>query len=447
MTRTKVWVFALFALVVFAWPIVSYPLTDGDIENWTDSAVELAHTGDVFSGSNDQGHGPLMVWTGALSLKLFGYTPFALNFFNLCMGVLGVFLVYFFSIRIWKDDRIAQLSSFLYVTSIAPVYLSRTPMYDWPAAVLYTAFCGFYYLAYREKNRWFAVIAFLAIGVASLSRFSIALGLAGFFIMGVQWIEYRSIKRIIRDGFILSVVIGLANLPWFIGQMHSEGAHFLKTFLYDNTGRFVKSTRPKAKFNADFYGFPLYALVGLLPFTFCAIGSFFRKGIVDRFKKDSRYQVLLVGFLPCLVLFSLSGHTKLGRYISYIFPLLMMLLAAFMVHFDLSNEQYRKRAGVLLKWTAGLLSVLLIQQTIQFISQAQESISFVVATAVMLLSLLGAAYYVVIKRFDTLLNNAYQLLLPFGGIYLMYFTFLTFAMYKAPFLIHLRVMMEKALVS
>jgi len=447
MSRSRIWLFSLFAFVLFSWPVVFFPLTDGDVANWTDSAVELSQTGYFFSGTNDQAHGPLMVWTAAVCIKLLGQTFYALNFFNLIMGVIGAALVYFFSSKIWNDDRVGQLSAFFYVTSIAPVYLSRTPMYDWPAAVLYTAFCGFYYLACRDKNKTYFALALGAIAVASLSRFSIALGLAGFFIIGTQWVMNRSIKNIIRDGFLLTLSIIAINAPWFLGQMHADGNHFLHTFLYDNTGRFVKSTRPHAHFNADFYGFPLYVLVGMLPFTFCLIGSFFKKNIIERFKQDKRYIILLCAFLPCLVLFSISGHTKLARYISYVFPFMMMLLAAFMVHFDLSDPTYRRKAGTLIKWTAGLLSLLLVQQAVYFFDETKQSMSFVVATVVMLLSLLGAAFYCVTKKADTMINASYKLLPIFGGIYGLYFTFLTYEMYHVPFLIEVRLMIEAALLG
>ena len=62
-----------------------------------------------------------------------------------------------------------------------------------------------------------------------------------------------------------------------MGQVSVEGGQFLKEFLYDNTGRYFKSTRSGATFR-DFYGFSIYVLLGLIPFTFMFLATLFKKG-------------------------------------------------------------------------------------------------------------------------------------------------------------------------
>ena len=70
-------------------------------------------------------------------------------------GLLGAAAVYYFSERFWKNKNMSALATFVFVTSLGVIYFSRTPMYDWPAAVFYFIFSGFYYLYLKEqKNKY-----------------------------------------------------------------------------------------------------------------------------------------------------------------------------------------------------------------------------------------------------------------------------------------------------
>jgi len=64
--------FLIAAFLIFSCPFIFFPLTDGDIVNWSQHSATLLREGGWLSGANDQSHGPLMVWTGAVFLKLFG---------------------------------------------------------------------------------------------------------------------------------------------------------------------------------------------------------------------------------------------------------------------------------------------------------------------------------------------------------------------------------------
>lgn len=434
----------LAAFIIFAWPIIYYPLTDGDIVNWAQYAGKIHSVSDAFSTSSDQGHGPLMIWTGALFLNIFGSSFFALNFFNLMLGLLGIALMYYFSLKFFSH-KTAKLSAFLGTNSIAFVYLSRTPMYDWPATIMFFTFCVFYLLFIKEEKNHQFLIALTAIGIGSTSRFSICLGLAGIFILLVGLIHKHSLFKIIKHGFYLILSIGCFNIPWLLLQFKAEGFNFIKTFIYDNTGRYVKSTRPDAYIRKDYYGFSLYILIGLLPYTFAFIGSFFQKGILNRLKENKTYLCLLSGFLPCFILFSFSGHTKLARYIAYVFPFVLLLLSDLMIRFDLNNKQYRKRCGKMTIATMIILVIILTQQAFQFQEEASQSLLFVISVIVLLFSLLILAYYTVTKKHETLANNPENLVWLNAIIYVAFFTVLTYESFNADFLLWVRTGIESTL--
>jgi len=426
--------YLLFTIIVGAWPFLNFPLTDGDIVNWTKVSYQMTQTGQYFSTAADQGHGPLMAWGGALSLKLFGTSFLGLNLLNLFCGLIGVLLTFKLSKLLFDSSKSASLATFIGSTIIASVYLTRTPMYDWPATMAYLGFVTWYTTYVKKGELKDLVFALMSIGIGSLSRFSICMGLAGIYVIISSLILRRSLWLLIRDGLLILASVGIFNGYWLLQQVGVQGESFLQTFIYDNTGRYVKSTRPDATFRADFYGFPLVVLVGFLPYTFALVASFFQKGIIKRFKGNRHYQLLLAAFLPCLILFSFSGHTKLARYIAYVFPFISILLADFLVQFDLSQESFRRKCKTAIKWTSVLITLLLIQQAFQFSSEAQESLLFVVSAFGLIYGLLGLGYITLCVRYDDWVNAPERFLIGFGIVYIVFFSVLAFEYKRAPFL-------------
>ena len=67
---------------------------------------------------------------------------------------------------------------------------------------------------------------------------------------------------------VLAITVAIAfNTPWLIAQTITHGSEFFDKFLYDNIGRFIKSTRPNDSYRPEFYAFPIFAIIGLVPFT------------------------------------------------------------------------------------------------------------------------------------------------------------------------------------
>jgi 4-amino-4-deoxy-L-arabinose transferase-like glycosyltransferase len=428
--------------MIFSWPFFNFPLTDGDVGNWIYASVDIVNTGDIW-GSHDQGHGPLMAWMGAISIYFFGGSYYMLNFFNLLMGLLGIFFTYFITQQLFKKESVTNLATLFMCCSIAPVYLSRTPMYDWPAAVLYFIFAGCYILYLEKRTTKWLLISLISIGIASLLRFSISLGLAGFFMLWLSFLIYkRPLHLIIRDGVIIISAIIFFNFPWLIKQISLNGDHFLSTFIYDNTGRFVKSTRPDATVRKDFYGFPIYVLLGLLPFTFYAVASFFKRDIIRQVAANKFAQCMIAGFLPCLILFSVSGHTKLARYIAYVFPFIFVLLAYLLVEYDLKNTRFFAKCRKMVIGTALLLGGLLASQWVQFKSDAESSLLFVVGAIFLVYGLLTVTYFTVRNDSSILAKHPKKLLLPLGIVYVIFFSIVTYEYSKAGFLIQVDEMIQ-----
>lgn len=435
------------SFILFSWPFINYPLTDGDIWNWTWVAKSMSETGHLLSGPNDQSHGPLMAWLGALSTLIAPGNFYILALPNILMSILGVYLVYFFSHKFWENTILSTLNGILFSTSIAAVYMSRTPAYDWPATLGYFAFWGFYCLYLNEKKPIHLGLALLGVGLGSLSRFSIVIGLSGIFLILSNIIIRRNILLMIRDG-LLVLITGIGfNLPWIIGQTKAHGDTFLNKFLYDNVGRFVKSTRKNAKIRRDYYGFPLYTFIGIFPYTFTLMTSLFQKDFFKRLKGNTLVQFLICGFLPCLLIFSISGHTKLARYISYVFPTLMMFIGYNLYHFELSSDIFKKRCARINTAVLGVIGIVLAVQIFQFTQEAQEGIVFTIGVLFMFAGLIWYSYLYQTKKSAMLLDNPFRLFIPLIVVYVFFFSVLSFEYNRVSFLTHVKSGIKQTLID
>ena len=68
-SNNPLWLLILFSFLLFSWPFFEFPITDGDVANWSKKAAQFATHLNFFQTPNDQAHGPLLIWTGAIFLK------------------------------------------------------------------------------------------------------------------------------------------------------------------------------------------------------------------------------------------------------------------------------------------------------------------------------------------------------------------------------------------
>lgn len=428
------------AFLLFSFPFWHYPLTDGDIVHWIPWVKEIRTHWNFMSAVSDQTHGPLLAWSGAVFTYFFPKQFYFYNLFNLLCGVLGVGVTYFFTKKLWNRET-ALMATYLFSSSLVVIYLSRTPMYDWPAAIGYFIFCVFYFLSFPSQTtqiqsgfsaRSSLGIAALGIAFASLNRFSISLGLAGIYVLLLNVIYRRPVLGMIRDGFLIVLAGFLANGYWLWVQIHTYGNVFTNEFVYDNFGRFFQD-KVYDKPSHDYFGFLLVTLIGIFPHTFAFLASLFQRSFWSRMRSNRTLWMLVAGFLPCLVIFSFSGHTKLARYIAYIFPFLFIFFA---YHFrlDLGSEVYRKRCGKALLATTAFFIVLMIFFAFKFSDQAQSSYLFVGSAFFLVAALLMISYVSIRYYFKILLDNPGVFLPAYLAVYMVFFLCLTIVARHVAFL-------------
>ncbi|HCT85219.1 MAG: hypothetical protein DKM50_00695 [Candidatus Margulisiibacteriota bacterium] len=428
------------AFIMMSWPFVYYPLTDGDVAHWIKVANHVRINNLFLTSINDQTHGPILSWASGIITKIAPHSFYSYALWDIVLGLFGIWLIYFFSYKIWHNRKIARLNAVILSSSLAYIYLIRTPMYDFTSAIFYFAFAGMYLLYILEKdetNRYF-LLSLLFVGLGSLSRFSICLGLAEIYMVLVSLAYKRKFTLIIRDGFLIFLLPLLFNLPWIIGQTHVYGNKFLSDFFYDNFGRYIKEPGTKSEINKDFYAFPLYVIVGMLPFTSLLVASFFRKTFLQRIRQQKVYQALVAGFLPGLIIFSLSGHPKLGRYISFVFPFVSMLLGHTLYIYDLRDKKLLKKVGWITLIIMILIAIIFLVVIKHFLFEAQEGSLLTVGLITLVFSMLAVMYYVIKYKPDLLTKKPETILFPIALLYMGFFTILTYETLHVGFLLAIR---------
>jgi hypothetical protein len=436
----------LFVFVVGSWPFFRFPLTDGDIAHWLGIAKEIRIHFNFLSSSQDQAHGPFLFWTSGILTQIRPNSMYFYNLSNLLCGVLGIGWIYYYALRNWKDRRIASLSVVLAATSIVWLYLSRTPMYDWPAAIFFFGFCVHYLRYIKTGIRRHFLLALGCVAVAGLSRFSISIGLSGLFIFFANISLRRSPIKMILEGIAMVAVTGLVTAPWAIVQSHIHGHAFIDTFCYDNFGRYIKEPGNAPVYH-DYYGFALYVVVGLIPHSFLLLASVFQKSIFNRIKMDREQWIILSGWLPCLLIFSFSGHVKLGRYIAYVFPMLFLFLGYNLVKYDLLNPAFLRRASRMTAVVAVIMAVLLAIVAKNNPDAVRQSPLFVAAVIGLVMGLLITSWITISKKSGVLLNSPTSVLPVYAVIYIAFFSALAYEYPRAEFLKPVRVDIQRSLSS
>jgi 4-amino-4-deoxy-L-arabinose transferase-like glycosyltransferase len=238
----------------------------------------------------------------------------------------------------------------------------------------------------------------------------------------------------VSDGAIIILSGIIFNLPWIAGQIHAHGLTFLNGFYDDNVGRYLIEKTAHPKLNREYWAFPLYALIGMLPYTFLLLASIFKKGLWKEIKKDDIQKIMLLAFIPGLLLFSFSGHVKLGRYIAFVFPSLSMWLSYRLFMFELKDKKFIKRAIRFAYGTLFFLGLLLLAIVLSFKNESAESGLLTLSLALLLFLSTAALARIVKKEPLQLINQPLKWLGVMAILYISFFSVLNWQAGELSFL-------------
>ncbi|KRH78386.1 undecaprenyl phosphate-alpha-4-amino-4-deoxy-L-arabinose arabinosyl transferase [Ferrovum sp. JA12] len=263
---------------------------------------------------------PLQYWASAAAIRALGVNNFSPRLWGALCGLLGIFLVALTAHRLW--GRNAALSSAAVLSSsLYYVALGHINTLDMGVSFFITlAVCAFI-LSIHENQRRYMWLAWIAAGLAFLSKGLIGLVLPGLGLIATTLITRRfQVWRKIQPlpGFIL---FSLVTLPWLwvIQRAHPSFFHFF--FIHEHLQRFTTTLHRRVE--PVWYFLPIL-LVGFLPWTLLLFRSL-TEALCAPFRRDFSVERFLAVFIIVVVVFFSLSDSKLPSYLLPIFPALALI--------------------------------------------------------------------------------------------------------------------------
>ena len=291
---------------------------------------------------------PLMYWSLAGFLKVFGPDEFAMRATPALFALGGVLLTYGAARRM--HGRLAGLASAVVLgTSLLYFALARVLILDMALSVLTSATLFCFILGVREqpgvRRRWLFYGLYISAALATLAK-----GLIGFLVTGAvmflwlllfnQWRRLRPFY--LPTGALLFLAIAA---PWHIlaAQRCDTWAHFY--FIHEHWERFTTSAGHD-RYQPWWYFSPV-VLGGLFPWMgllWPAVREAVAGGWARRKENsDAWFFVVWAGFI---FLFFSKSQSKLIPYILPVFPPLALLIGVWIAKVVKEDARPRLRTGI-----------------------------------------------------------------------------------------------------
>ena len=290
---------------------------------------------------------PLMYWSVAGFMKLFGPDELAMRATPALFALGGVLLAYCAGRRL-HNRRTGLAAAIILGTSILYFALARILILDMAVSVLMSATLFCFILGVREapgwRRRWFFYGLYASAALATLTK-----GLIGFLVTGAvmffwlllfnQWKRLRPLY--LPSGMLLFLAIAA---PWHVlaAQRNDTWAHFY--FVREHWERFT--TTEHGRFQPFWFFIPV-VLGGLFPwmgFLWHAGRDALAGGWARR--KENADAWFLVVWAGLVFLFFSKSQSKLIPYILPVFPPLAVLIGAWLVKVIETDDRPRLRVGL-----------------------------------------------------------------------------------------------------
>jgi 4-amino-4-deoxy-L-arabinose transferase-like glycosyltransferase len=301
------------------------PLFDEDEGAYAEVTREMLETGNFLTprleGKPFFHKPPMIYWTQALSVRLFGLNEFAFRLPSAIASLVWAVLLFYF-VRRYVGRQTAWFAAFFLVTSIQTGVITKAAIAD---ALLNLFICLTMFAIYahfKTGKRRYMLAAFLGMGLGFITKGPIALAIPVvvsfiFYLLNKRFTEW--LKTAFNPlGWFLFLIIAL---PWYLALYAEYGAHFVREmFLVHNLGRFQGAMEGHS--GPIFYYIPV-VILGLMPFTIILLSAFAK---IKRQWQNELGRYLIIWFAFVFILFSLAG-TKLHHYVVYGYVPLLIFMA------------------------------------------------------------------------------------------------------------------------
>ncbi|MEK7168743.1 MAG: glycosyltransferase family 39 protein [Patescibacteria group bacterium] len=155
-------------------------------------------------------HPPISKLGMVVGMKLFGENSFGWRIPQAIMGTLSILLVYFLALEIFKDRKIALLSSAIFSLDGLLLVLSRMGMND-----TYVLFFSLLSILLFIKNK--NILSFVSFGLALASKWS------AIYTLPILFVSYFVFKKKISVSYVLFLVIPMVVYVASYGVMFATG--------------------------------------------------------------------------------------------------------------------------------------------------------------------------------------------------------------------------------
>lgn len=302
-------------------------LMDPDEGRYAEIAREMLVTGDFVTPHLNflpyLEKPPLVYWLTALSLTLGGLNEWAARFIPALSALGGVLAVYWFAATLWGVGT-GILAGLIIATSSGYFILGRLLTLDMALAGFMTWGLALSYLALRNQKRHYLPWAYLALGLAVLTKGPVAVVLPG--LIFLAWFlalkQWRSLLQLWHPGGAL--ILAAVVLPWYI-LVAWRNPNFLDFFfLQEHLQRFLT---PRIHAGQPVYYYFGVLISGFLPWVFFLPWAWLASVPEPPSPAASRDRLfLLLWFGVIFIFFSLS-RAKLFPYLLPGLPPLALLIA------------------------------------------------------------------------------------------------------------------------
>jgi len=319
--------------VLFGFRLGSHPLANPDEGRYAEVPREMLAAGDFVTPRLDGvpyfEKPPLMYWTVAACLRLFGSSEWSVRTAPALFALGGVLLAYAAGRRLY-GRRAGLLAALVLGTSLLYLALARLLILDMAVSVLMSATLFCFILGVREppgaRRRWLFYGLYASAALATLTK-----GLMGFLVPGAvmflwllafnQWKRLRPLY--LPSGTLLFLAIAG---PWHVLAAMRNPPWPRFYFVYEHWERFLSTSHNRTE---PWWFFIPIILLGLFPWI-GFLGSALRTALAGGWarRKDNAEAWFFVAWAAFVFLFFSLSQSKLIPYILPVFPPLAVLMGA-----------------------------------------------------------------------------------------------------------------------